>query len=92
MEGGSVRPKREGFAWMVHELHHAHLHRLKYLMIPRFLALKARPLLCLGPEKVPGLRPQPYTPFPAKNICLYAKALLPCIGGGAGYEFGSLDS
>ena len=46
-------------------------------MIPQFLELKARLLLSLGPEKVPGLRPQPYNPFPAKNICLYAKALLP---------------
>ena len=77
MEEGSVKPKREGFAWMVHGCHHAYLHILECLMIPQFLELKARLLLSLGPEKVPGLQPQPYTPFLAKNFCLYAKALLP---------------
>ena len=53
------------------------LHILKYLMILQFLELKARLLLSLGPEKIPELRPQPYNPFPAKNIYLYAKALFP---------------
>ena len=78
MEEGSVRPKREGFAWMVHGLHHAHLHTLKYVMIPQCLELKARLLLSLGPEKVPGLRPQPYNPLPSQEympICQSSSSL-----------------
>ena len=37
---GVLDLKREGFAWMVHGLHHAYLHTLRYLMIPQFLELK----------------------------------------------------
>ena len=78
MEVGSVKLKREGFVWMAHGLHHAHLHILKYLMIPQFLELKARLLLSLRPEKVPGLRPQPYNPLPSQEympICQSSSSL-----------------
>ena len=77
MEEGSVRPKREGFAWMVHGLHHAHLHILKYLMIPQFLELKARLLLSLGPKKVPELRPNHTTPSQPRIYAYMPKLFFP---------------